>query len=200
MGDFVHFAEESDSWHDHRGLEIQGSARQLQVGVADVELINRLPVVGLAAASRFFSAQKVSNGEQAAVVAILVDAQALLRLSDRRTGHFDLLAVCILIVVSLPDFETDGIAGRLFQRRNFFRVWLARGTKPPVLPHLGIGQSVIRFLPASCCRRRRRGTWDYPTPIRQKRSAADRTKTWRWRHSVPVPTAAASIRFSPGES
>jgi len=70
----------SDSWHNHRRLQIQGSARQLQVGEADVKLIERLPVVSLAPPCSLFCPQKVGNGEQAAVVAILVDAQTLLGL------------------------------------------------------------------------------------------------------------------------
>ncbi len=96
-----------------------------------MKLIDGLPIIGLAPARGLVGTQQVGDGEQTAIVTILIDAQALLRLSDRGTRNAHLLAACILIVVSLPDFETDGIAGSLLQSCDFFCVGaFARQSSP----------------------------------------------------------------------
>ena len=85
-----------------------------------MKLIDRLPVIGLAVAGHFLCAKKVGNGNKATLIAILVDAQTLLCLRNRRACYTHLLAVGVHVVVGLAYLQSHRVTGRLLQCRYLF--------------------------------------------------------------------------------
>ena len=62
-------------------------------------------------------AQQIADSGQAAFVAVLVDAQAFIRLRDRAASNLDLLA-CSVVLVGLAHFQPDFVAISIAQGRR----------------------------------------------------------------------------------
>ena len=85
----------------HRRSGSKCPSRQLHTGIAGLHVVHRLPVVGLGTMRGLFYAQQIADGAQAAFVAVLVDAQALIRLRDGAASDLDLLARRVIFVIRL---------------------------------------------------------------------------------------------------